>query len=228
MNAFIKIVKPLWEKLRAKGRALRARFSAMTSSGVPRQEARRTLHERMERLNLLLALSLLVVSLLAWRSAPGVLASIDQLRNDLAEQAQVVAMEQQNRQFLEKIQDEKNTLVNHLNTVYAAIPLANERAEEIISMLEDMALRSGLAIDSIGIRLLPETQFYYHDLAAMVGAYQYSFASESSLPSLLAFLDRLRSSLRLMDLMTLDIEETRGGLFKASFVVHAYHLLSDI
>lgn len=179
-----------------------------------------------DQLNLILTLALVFVLLFAFRRGLPWLSEVDQLRNDVSEQAQVIKMEEQNMAFLEKIQQDRNTLQANLNKIYAALPRSDERAEEIISMLEDVGRQNNILIDSITIRKLPESQLNYDDLWGTVDVYEYAFSVESSLPHILSFIGSLRSSLRLMDIMSLEIEEGKD-LYRGNFTLHAYHLVSD-
>lgn len=179
-----------------------------------------------DNLNLVLTLVLVFTLLLVWKRGFPLLNEIDQLKNDIQEQAQVMQMEEQNMAFLQKIQEDRNGLQLNLNKVYAAIPEGDEQAEGIISMLEDMGQDNSIIIDSISIRKLPESQLNYDDLWGVVDVYEYSFSVESGLPQILNFIAALRSSLRIMDVMSLDIEEGKNGSYRGNFSLHAYHLVS--
>ncbi|MBU0577444.1 hypothetical protein KJ742_02505 [Patescibacteria group bacterium] len=180
----------------------------------------------LDQINLICTIVLIVILFFAWKNGPALLAEIDQLNNDLDEQSQVIKMEEQNNEFLTKLEEDRNTLVENMYTVYAAVPDADEKAEEIIAMLEDIAAKNRMVIDAIGIREVPESQFYYDDLLYVAEPYEYTFSTESALPNILSFIGSLRSSLRLMDIMTLEIEEG-DGIYKANFSVYAYHLVGD-
>ena len=118
---------------------------------------------------------------------------------------------------------DKEKLEEGIRTVYAAIPDSDEKAEDVISMLEDIGRMNGMVIDAIGIRKVSESQLYYDDLVGVVDVYEYTFTLEDTLPSILSFIRALRQSLRLMDIMAMEIEENKG-LYRASFVLNAYHL----
>jgi len=180
----------------------------------------------LDQINLILTIILIVILFFAWKNGSTFLAEIDQLKNDINEQDQVIKMEEQNNQFLKKLEEDRNTLIENMYTVYAAVPDADEKAEEIIAMLEDIAAKNRMVIDAIGIRKVPESQFYYDDLLYVAEPYEYTFSTESDLPNILSFIGSLRSSLRLMDIMTLEIEEGEG-IYKANFSLYAYHLVGD-
>ncbi|MFH0837971.1 MAG: hypothetical protein V1880_01755 [Patescibacteria group bacterium] len=177
----------------------------------------------LERTNLLLMIILIIVLVFTWKKMPVVLAEVDQYRNDLNEQEQVIKMEQQNNDFLEKMAEDKNALTENIHKVYAAVPDSDEKAEEVMSMLEDIAAKNHIVIDAIGIRKVSESQVNYDDLIGVVDVYEYTFTLESNLPHILSFIGALRNSLRLMDIMTLEIEEGKTG-YRATFTLHAYHL----
>lgn len=179
-----------------------------------------------DQLNLVLTLILALTLVFVWKKGLPLLNDIDQLKNDLVEQEQVIKMEEQNTAFLNKIQQDRNTLQENLNRVYAALPRSDERAEEIISMLEDVGRQNNILIDSITIRRLPESQLNYDDLWGVVDVYEYAFSVESSLPHILSFIGSLRSSLRIMDIMSLEIEEGTE-LYRGNFTLHAYHLVAQ-
>jgi len=180
-----------------------------------------------EKINLALTILLVLVLFFSWKQVPRLLAQADQLHNDLSEQTQVIEMENKNNEFLKKLDTDRNTLVKNINTVYSAVPDADEKAEEIIAMFEDVGYKNRMTIDAIGIRELPETQFFYDDLVGVVQVYEYNFAVESGLPNILSFMESIRKSLRLMDIMSMDIEEGKDGLYKATFSVYTYHLTDD-
>jgi hypothetical protein len=180
---------------------------------------------RLDKINMALTICLITVIVIAWRVIPGMLNNVDQMENDIKEQEQVIKMEEQNNMFLEKLQQDRNALVEKIHKVYSAVPDADEKAEEMIAMLEDIAAKNRMVIDAIGIRKVPESQFYYDDLLGVVDVYEYTFSVESSLPHILSFIGSLRSSLRLMDVMTMEIEEGKGT-YKANFSLFAYNLIN--
>jgi len=177
----------------------------------------------LERTNLLLMIILILVLVFSWKKMPVLLSQVDQFRNDLLEQEQVIKMEQQNNAFLKRMAEDKNALTENIHKVYAAVPEADEKAEEVIAMLEDIAAKNRIVIDAIGIRKVSESQNNYDDLVGTVDVYEYTFTLESGLPHILSFVGALRNSLRLMDIMTLEIEEGKTG-YRASFTLHAYNL----
>lgn len=179
-----------------------------------------------ERVNVVLMLALIVILYFSWKNDPALFGKVKQFRNDLKEQQQVVEMEKKNNAFLEKLANDRNRLTQNIHTVYSAVPNADEKAEEVIAMLEDMAAKNRMVINAIGIRPVTDTQFYYDDLVGLVQPYEYSFAVESGLPNILSFIGSLRSSLRLMDIMSMEIEEGKDT-YKASFTVFAYNILGD-
>jgi len=181
---------------------------------------------RIDQINLILTIVLIIVIFISFKGGKGLFVKIDQLKNDISEQSQVIKMEEQNNLFLDKLEEDRTGLTEKLNKVYAAVPSSDEKAEEIISMLEDVGAKNRIIIDSIGIRKLPESQFYYDDLWGVADVYEYTFSVQSGLPNILSFIGSLRSSLRLMDIMTLEIEEGKG-VYKANFSLYAYHLVED-
>ena len=181
---------------------------------------------RMDQINLILTIILIIILFISFKGSKGLFVKIDQLKNDIDEQGQVIKMEEQNNLFLDKLEEDRSGLTEKLNKVYAAVPSSDEKAEEIISMLEDIGAKNRIVIDSIGIRKLPESQFYYDSLWGVADVYEYTFSVQSGLPNILSFIGSLRSSLRLMDIMTLEIEEGKG-VYKANFSLYAYHLIGD-
>lgn len=179
-----------------------------------------------ERTNLILTIVLIIILLVTWKKGPAFFTKIDQLKNDIGEQELVIQMEEQNNLFLEKLDDDRSALAEKINIVYSAVPSADEKAEEIISMLESMADGSNVKINSIGIRMVPETQFYYDDLLGVADVYEYAFSVESSLSQVMSYIESIRRSQRIMDIMTLEIEEGQG-VYKANFSVYAYHLIDE-
>ena len=181
------------------------------------------LRSAKNRLHASLTIALIITLLLTWQLGLPMLAEADQLRNDIGEQEQIMEIEKKNNEFLETWAVDKEKLEEGIRTVYAAIPESDEKAEDVISMLEDVGRMNGMIIDAIGIRKVSESQMYYDDLAGVVDIYEYTFTLEDTLPSILSFIRSLRQSLRLMDIMAMEIEENKG-LYRASFLLHAYHL----
>ncbi len=179
-----------------------------------------------ERTNLILTIVLIIVLLVIWKNGSAFFEKIDQLKNDISEQELVIQMEEQNNVFLEKLDKDRVALAEKINIVYSAVPSADEKAEEIISMIESMAKNSSVIVNSIGIRLVPETQFYYDELLGVADVYEYSFSVESSLAQVMGFIESIRRSQRIMDIMTLEIEEGQG-IYKGNFSVYAYHLIGE-
>lgn len=180
-------------------------------------------NQSQERTQILLLIVLILLLVFVWKTLPAKLNQIDQLKNDLSEQAQVIKMEEQNNEFLQKVAADENGLQEHIHKVYAAVPDGDEKAEEVISMLEDIAAKNQIVIDAIGIRKLSDSQIDYNDLVGVVDIYEYTFTFENDLPHILSFIAALRNSLRLMDVMTLQIEEGKTG-YRASFTIHTYNL----
>lgn len=179
-----------------------------------------------DKLNPLLTMVLILILMVSWKYAPKWIRNIDQLKEDISEQKQVIKMEEQNNDFLIKLDSDRNALDEHIFRVNSAVPEGDERAEEVIAMLEDMALKNRMLIESIGMRELPESQFYYDELIGLVQPYEYTFSLQGDLPNILSFIGALRSSLRLFDIMTLEIEKGKEG-FKSNFSVYAYHIIGD-
>lgn len=161
--------------------------------------------------------------ILTWQWTLPKLNKIDQLKNDLKEQIQVIEMEKKNNISLESLAKDKESLYSNIEKIYTAIPHANEEVEGMISMLEDMATQNHMLIHAIGIRLVPESQINHEQLVGFVGIYEYSFTLEGQLPNILAFINTMNSSLRIMDLMSLEIEESEG-IYRSNLVTYAYHL----
>lgn len=176
-----------------------------------------------DRLHATLTIALIITMLIGWQFGLPMLAEADQLRNDILEQDQIMEIEKKNNEFLETWAIDKEKLEEGIFTVYAAIPDSDEKAEDVISMLEDIGRMHNMMIDAIGIRKVSESQLYYDDLLGVVDVYEYTFTLENSLPNILSFIRSMRQSLRLMDIMAMDIEENKG-LYRASFLLHAYHL----
>jgi hypothetical protein len=183
-------------------------------------------HSASERVNLALTLVLILVMLLMWQKGLPLLKDIDQVKNDLKEQQQVIDMEKKNNEFLAKLQTDRQRLQDNLRKVYSAVPDNDEKSEEMIAMLESIAQSSGITLDAIGIRAVPDSQFTYDDLAGLVQPYEYTFTAESDLGNILQLIDGLRKSLRLMDVMTLDIQQTKDA-YKADFSLYAYNLVKS-
>lgn len=178
-----------------------------------------------DALGLALAMGLIIVLFLIWKNGPVLLHDIDQYKNDVQEQKQVIKMEEQNNDFLQRLDSDRNTLGKNLNQVYSAVAGGDERAEEVIAMLEDAARKNRMIIESISIREVSENQFYYDDLQGIVQPYEYAFSVEGPLPNIFSFIGSLRSSLRLMDILSFEMEEGKGT-FKASFSIYAYDLVA--
>ncbi len=221
LEALRKRLGPEHALVRLAEKALAALEADHSLDGLTQLKSSRS---KEERLQWGLALGLLAALLLAWKGTLPLMRQIDQTRNDLAEQAQVIRMEEQNNAFLQKIRQDRNGLLSKMGRVYAAVPQADERAEEVISMLEDVGQKNNILIDSISIRKLPESQFGYDDLWGVAEAYEYTFSVESALPNVLSFIGSLRASLRLMDIITLEVEESKGG-YRAGFSMVVYHLV---
>lgn len=179
-----------------------------------------------ERTNLILTIALIIMLLVVWKNGSAFFEKIDQIKNDIGEQELVIQMEEQNNVFLEKLDKDRVALAEKINIVYSAVPSADEKAEEIISMIESMAKDSNVIVNSIGIRLVPETQFYYDELLGVADVYEYSFSVESNLGRIMSLIDIIRKSQRIMDIMTLEIEEGQG-VYKGNFSIYAYHLIKE-
>ncbi len=204
------------------------RFHAHASGDEHIDTLNQIKHDRLasDRVNFSFTLMLILMLVLGWRWGLPMLAEADQLKNDLKEQAQVISMEKSNQKALERLSNNQQVLSENIQKVYSALPKADEKSEAVISMLEDMAANNRMMIDAIGIRQIPESQLYYNDLIGVVEAYEYTFTLEAELPNLLSFIASVRSSLRLMDLMAMEIEE-KDGRYRAGFVLNAYHLSPD-
>lgn len=179
----------------------------------------------LERLKSALIFILMILMLLTWKSTLPMLKEADQLKNDLKEQDQLIIMEQQNKSSLDKLAGRQEMLDENLSTLSQALPRGDEKAEEMISVLEAMAAQNRMIIDGIGIRKIPESQINYNDLIGLVDVYEYTFTLENDFANISSFMRDVRSSLRLMDIMSLEIEESKGA-YRANFVLHAYHLTS--
>lgn len=203
---------------------LRSRFVAQPTDGSDDSlSALKKQRSRQDQFELVVLILLVLTLFFMWTKAPTTLAHIDQLSNDLSEQLQLIEVEKKNNQFLEELDDAE--LNQNLRKVYSALPIADEQSEAVVSMLESMARQNQMVIESISIRELPVSQFYYDDLVDVVQPYEYNFSIEhSSLNNITSFLNSLRHSLRIMDIMSIDIEEGRDS-FKASLSVYAYHIL---
>ena len=175
-----------------------------------------------QRLNVTLTAILIVMLLVAWRWGLPTLERIDQLQNDLKEQAQVIQMEKSNQTALTRLTKDQTALTERIQKINQVLPEGDEGSEAVISMLEDIAVRNRVMIDSIGIRALSDSQTSNENFQETIGIYEYTFGIESDLPNVLSFIASLRSSLRLMDLMAMQIEE-KEGVYRANFVVNVYH-----
>lgn len=175
--------------------------------------------------NILIAV-LAVIFIFSINVLPDTLKEIDQLKNDLSEQAKIIEIEEKNKAFLDRLEKNNNALQEKMNMVDEAVPKGDERAENIISSLEVMAFQNQVAINSIGISRLSDSQFYYDDLVGVVEPFEYSFSVKSSLFNVLSFIQSLRNSLRMMDVMAMEIsQDQETGEYQASFSVLAYHLI---
>lgn len=179
-----------------------------------------------DQINLVLMILLIVILFFAWQEGPALLDDIDQKEVDIQNQMEVIQMEEKNNEFLSKLEQGSNELLQKIDTVYSAVPNSDEKVEEVISMLESIASQNRMVIDAIGIRKVPDSQFYYDDLVGYVQPYEYTFSVENSLPALLSLIDSLRSSLRIMDIITLEIDEGKGS-YKATISLFVYHILGD-
>ena len=178
------------------------------------------------QVDLVLMILLVIILFFAWKKGPALLQQINQSKVDLSNQAQVIQMEQKNNEYLAKIEEGSNELVKKIETVYSAVPNKDEKVEEVISMLESAAYQNRMVIDAISIREVPESQFYYNDLIGYVQPYEYTFSVESNLPTILSFLSSIRSSLRLMDIMTLEIDESKDS-YKANISIFVYNMIDE-
>jgi len=176
-----------------------------------------------DRLNATLTIILIIIMVFTWNWGLPLLDEADQLVNDLGEQEQIIGVEKKNNASLSKWEIDREKLESGIRTVYAAIPDADEKAEDVISILEGIGRKNRMVIDAIGIRKMSESQMYYDDLIGKVDIYEYTFTLESTLPNILSFIRALRQSLRLMDIMAMEIEENKG-LYRASFLLNAYHI----
>ncbi len=178
------------------------------------------------RLNAGMTIALIIVMIFTWKFELPMLVEADQLKNDLLEQDKVISVEKMNNKSLEKWDDDKQKLKDGNKTIHDAIPDSDEKAEEVISMLENMSKASLMTIDAIGIRKVSESQMYYDDLIDVVDIYEYTFTLEGSLPNIFDFIRSLRRSKRLMDIMSMEIEENKG-LYRASFLINTYYLTNN-
>lgn len=176
------------------------------------------------RLQATLTAILIVMLLVAWQWGLSTLEKVDQLQNDLKEQAQVIQMEKSNQTALTRLAKDQTALAERIQKINQVLSEGDEGSEAVISMLEDMAVHNRVVIDSIGIRALSDSQISNESFQGAIGVYEYTFGIESDLPNVLSFIASLRSSLRLMDLMAMQIEE-KDGVYRANFVVNVYHNL---
>ncbi|QQR83838.1 hypothetical protein IPJ72_01355 [Candidatus Peregrinibacteria bacterium] len=178
---------------------------------------------RQDQFEFIIFLALVITLFFMWFKAPHALGDFDQLKTDVAEQMQLIEMEKKNNDFLQAIDDD--ALQKNLKKLYVALPNQDEESEAVVSMFESMALKNQLLIESINIRELPISQFYQDELIDIVQPYEYTFSIENpSLNSILSFVHSLRLSLRIMDIMSIDIEQSRSG-YKATLSVFVYHLI---
>jgi len=182
-------------------------------------------NSRSGRLRASLMLCLFMVLFFQWKWGLAWLDEIDQFQNDLKEQAQVIEMERANLQSLKKLESGHQALQENLQMIYTALPSKDEESEAMMGMLEDMATKNRLVIQSMGIRKVSQSQLNYQALHGVVDVYEYGFTLESDLPNILSFLTSLRNSMRLIDVMAMEIEEGQEG-YRASFLLHSYHLNS--
>jgi len=180
----------------------------------------------LESINLILTIALIIILFFSIKGGPNIINRIEKAQASIQKQERDIRTEQQNNSFLQRLQEDRNTLMENIYSVYAAVPDSDEKAEEVIAMIEDIATKNRTIVESIGIRELPETQMFYDDLIGVSKIYEYSFSVESGLPNILSFIGSLRSSLRLMDMITLEIEEGKES-YKANFSVYVYHLIGN-
>lgn len=178
-----------------------------------------------EKLNLLLTVILIIVLIFSWKTTLALVKEIDQLDTDYTEQEKTIEMEQKNNEFLLRLRKDRNKLMKNIHTIYSAVPNADEKSEDVISMLEHMAKESRLEINAIGIRKVSENQVFYDDLWGVTDVYEYNFSLEGDLNKILNLIGSIRSSLRLMDIMSLTLEEDKNGKFKAGITLNAYNLI---
>jgi hypothetical protein len=178
------------------------------------------------QVNLILMMILAVILFFAWKQGPGLLKKIDQNKVDFANQAEVIKMEEKNNEYLAKLAQGGNELVKKIETVYSAVPNGDEKVEEVISMLESAASQNRMIIDGISIRKVPASQFYYTDLVDYVQPYEYTFSVQGNLATILSFISSIRSSLRLMDIITLEIDEGKDN-YKANMSIFVYNMISE-
>ncbi len=213
----------IWKKIGPDGKGA----SPLDSLTQIRQQ-----HTSTEKINLALTIALIVILALSWKNIPPLLTEINQKRGDNLDQTEKLAIEKENNATLEKLKNDKARINSNRSLVESALPPNHdEKAEDVISMIENMGypeeMANILTFESIGIREVPDSQFYNDDLVGTVKVYEYAFSAEGSYSELTGFIQRLRRSKRLMDLMTLEIEEKKEGGFKATFSVFAYNLVGE-
>jgi len=179
-----------------------------------------------DHINLMLMILLIIILLFGWQVGPALLDEIDQKQVDIKNQAEVIQMEEKNNEYLINLQKGGNELMQKIETVYSAIPNSDEKVEEVISMLEDLANRSSIIINAIGIREVPESQFYYDDLIGYVQPYEYTFSAEASLPRIMRLIKSLRTSFRIMDVITFEIDKGKDN-YKANISLFVYHMIDE-
>ncbi len=167
---------------------------------------------------------LILLIFIGWKFNLSMIQDSKQIRNDIREQEQIIQMEHKNLEFLERLSSQQKKLSADIKRVQSALPHQDEKAEEMIAMLEDIALQDGMIIEGIGIRVIPESQLNHDGLVGVVNVVEYSFSVESYLPNVLNFINAIRASYRLMDITAMEIEKRQDGIYRAGFIVHAYHL----
>jgi len=175
----------------------------------------------------ILASLLLIIVIFSWIYFPPMLDEIDQLKNDLHEQEQVMDIEKKNNDFLDRLEADNNELQRKIHIVDEAVPNNDERAEKMISDLALFADNYGIGLNAISINAIQDSQFYNDDLVGIVRPFEYNFSIENTLNNIYLLLKDIRSSLRIMDIMTISIEKSKGSYYKATVSLLAYDLIES-
>lgn len=180
-----------------------------------------------DQVNLALLILLMIILFFAWKNGPDFIKKIEQNKVDFNSQKEVIKMEKENNEYLATLAAGSNKLTEKKELVDSAIPDNDEKVEEVISMLEDIANKQNeMKIDAISIRKIAESQFYYDELVGYVQPYEYIFSVKGNLPTILSFIMAIKSSIRIMDIMTLEISEDKDG-FKANMSLFVYHIINE-
>lgn len=144
-------------------------------------------------------------------------------KNNLGAKAEL-EIERKNLQKLEALAERIGDIEEQQLYIDQAIPV-DPRYDEVIAKIESMAIKAGVETpESISWKLVPEGEISnedFHDL----DVYAYSFEIKARYNSFINFMERLRSSLRLMDIRSINgFKLGEGSVVSGTLVLWAYSI----